>query len=144
MSEPSIHALLQPSLSGAGLAARAPYSKQMLLLSAFFGGPVAALLGFGLNVQQLALWRRDGWLFALACLAGLALWPWAASWSSVGTRLLALGLLGVGVWRHRREHAGADLMSMTRPNGWGPGVALILVGNVGDFLLHALLGKVVA
>lgn len=144
MSEPSIHALLQPSLSGAALVARAPYSKQMLFLSAFFGGPLAALLGFGLNVQRLQLWRRDGWLLALTCLIGLALWPWAAGWSTVGTRLLALCLLGVGVWRHQREHAGADLMAMKRPNGWGPGIALILVGNLGDFLLFVLLGKAVA
>jgi hypothetical protein len=133
--------LLQPSLSGSGLATRAPYSKQMLFIAAFFGGPLAALLGFGLNLQRLGLWRRDGLPFAVVSLIGLALWPWAAAWSTVGTRLLALSLLGLGVWRHRREHAGADLMLLSRPSGWGAGFALVLLGNLGDFLLHVLLSK---
>lgn len=141
MSEPSIQALLQPSLSRVAMATRAPYSKQMLFLTAFFGGPLAALLGFGLNVQRLALWRRDGWLIGLAALAGLALWPSAAAWSTVGTRVLALSLLGLGVWRHRREHAGADMMAVPRPNGWVPGIALLVVGNLGDFLLQSWLGR---
>lgn len=152
------HDLLQPSLQGPA-AARAPYSQTAGFACAFFGGPPAALLMAGLNAWRLGRWPRDlRWLLPALLLwigfetwlvrseGGLQLIDWIAEWFGRGApelidRAFALACFAAtALLLHRREHRMADLMALPRPNGWVPGLLVIVAGNALSYgLLHALL-----
>lgn len=147
--------LLQPSLGEQAAPRRSPYSTQAHFLSAFFGGPFAALAMSGINAARLDRLRRDAWwigLLALGCVAfefwlrrgagGGALVAWAvehlgARGAEYLRRALALALFAVGLMVHRREQKLTDLMGLARPSGWIVGIALIL----GGWLFAALLAR---
>lgn len=144
---PHLSELLQPSLSRTA-PRRAPYAQQVHFLTAFFGGPLAAMAFNLLNSHRLERLRRDApWLVAgLALALGLDAFLLltepgrafvAAAEAVLGrnvlglaVRVLALGLFVLGLVMHRREHQAADLMGVPRPSGWVLGIGLVLAGSL--------------
>lgn len=130
------HPLLRPSLSGADVR-RTPFSLQAQLAAAFFGGPVAALGFFAINIVRLRRGRTDAPAAALA-VAGIVALEVALHFGMPGSgislvevarRALALAIFALAASRHRREQAACDLMGQQRPNGVLPAIGLIVVGN---------------
>jgi len=149
--------LLRPTVSEPAQVARAPYSLQTGFLSAFFGGPFAAALMLGLNAWRLKRLPRDAaWalLIAAAFTAWLAFTQQTEPGLALQARLVELGgrnamsiaarlfalLACVGTaLLHRREQRSADLFGLQRPNGWGVGIALIVIGWGASHLLASAL-----
>src|SRR5262245_24715109 len=119
--------LLQPSL-GTSRIAKAPYSVRTTFLTAFFGGPFAAIAITVLTSIRLQRLGRDALPLAAALLAYLGLLaalmvtPWGASllqsledfagkqaFSHVD-RLIGMGLFGLGYMLHRKEQRSAEFM----------------------------------
>lgn len=148
--------LLRPSLTPTDRIERAPYSLQTGFVSAFFGGPLAAVGMLVLNAVRMETLQRDaiwlgaagllgiGWVWLLiaagadgaAWLAALAHWlgPNAGGYlERLGGLLLFAGAAAL----HRREQRAADLFALARPNGWIAGIALILGGRVASLLVEA-------
>lgn len=151
MSNEVPHDLLRPSLSRNDAPRLAPYSQQAGFLTAFFGGPPAALFMAGVNAQRMGRLQKDlPWLIAMGVLfvvmelallqtdAGRA----AATWmqSEVGWRtyhkLLGLVFFGVASLAHVREQRAATLMGADRPSGWWMGVFLSAIGFILTSVLH--------
>jgi hypothetical protein len=150
--EPPASDLLQPSLSAHTLR-RAPYSHQACFFTSFFGGPVASLGISALNGHRIGRLPRDlAWLVPLLLLWLAAEWAWQRTVSGqqfnawlldhlgesgprYAERALALLLFACSTWVHRREHRAADLMGLARPNGWGPGLLLIVAGSAATWFL---------
>ena len=119
---------------------------QTTFLTGFFGGPFAALAILAMNSFRLRRIARDalvwGALLVLLAIGGWLLFHSAAgadvrSWfkDELGTRAarfsgqaLGLAIVGVGYLLHRREQVNADLMGLTRPNGWIGGIGCIVIG----------------
>ena len=149
--------LLRPSLAGAAVA-RAPYSVRTTFLTAFFGGPLAAIAITAINSVRLQRWARD--LVPLAALAagyialilGLAWTDWGRNvQDSLDTlagprtiiylhRLIGLALFGLGYAMHRKEQRSADFMGLRRPNGWVAGLACIGGSILFLLVFDALIG----
>jgi hypothetical protein len=156
---PSNHSadLLQPSLGEQAAPRRSPYSQQVHFLSAFFGGPFAALALAGINAVRLDRIARDAWWIALCALlyVGVEYWllhgadakaftAWGAEhlgkrWLPYLIRALALAYFVIAVLMHRKEHKMTDLMGLARPSGWLLGIGLILGGWLASGVLVALL-----
>lgn len=156
MHTPSAPDLLQPSLSARAVRL-APYSHQAGFLVAFFGGPAAVLGITALNAHRVGRLPRDlAWLLP-ALLAWLLFEAWWAGTPSgrqfngslqallgpSGPRYAerALGLLGFALScvLHRREQRAADMLGLTRPNGWIAGLAFVVAGYVfGQVLAQVL------
>ena len=137
--------LLQPSLRGDVPAnLRAPYSTQTGVLTAWFGGPLAAI-GFAvLNAHRLGRLRRDALWIAALMVVWVAFMYWQMSTDSTnaikqwllvnasdyparyGYRVLALVYCGVATLMHRQQQRAASMFGGERPNGLVAG--LILVG----------------
>lgn len=141
--------LLQPSLAQADQAQKATYSSTAGYLTAFIGGPFAAVTMAGLNSWRLRRLGRDALplVAAVALSAGLSVWLMRPEWLGLagveisGTnarfaaRVLALLLFG-GFWLlHRRYYRGAELLGLERPNPWLGGLACVLVGLAVSLLL---------
>jgi len=139
--------LLRPSL-GDAVAARAPYSVRTTFLTAFFGGPLAALAIIVLNSVRLRRWLPDLPVLGVV-LAGFIAFVLALYWTEWGGglraylqaiageraltylfRLIALGFFGLGYALHRKEQRSADLIGMARPNGWIGGIACGIGGLI--------------
>jgi hypothetical protein len=139
------NALLQPSLQ-VQRPKSLPFSLQAQFLTAFFGGPVAAL-GMGLlNASRLDRLRRDAaWLGALLVLyvalaygfvlsaAGEAVH--AAAVDALGLRAphyldtaYALACFSIAAAAHRRGHQAAQLFGLAAPSPWKTGLILVAVG----------------
>lgn len=139
LKQADLDALLQPSLGGAaGRQHKAPYSTQAQVMSAFFGGPLAALALWAINSQRLGRLQRDAvWLVLAALLWGAALWLFFGPvnlGSELGSprvwvRGVALAIFAGGALLHRREQAACDLTGQTRPDGTGLAIVLIVASN---------------
>ena len=149
--------LLRPSLADAAVA-KAPYSVRATFLTAFLGGPLAAIAITAINSLRLQRWARD--LVPLAAFAAayivfllaLAWTDWGRSFQtsldalagprslSYLHRLIALGLFGVGYAMHRKEQRSADFMGLRRPNGWVAGVACVAGSILFLIVFDALIG----
>lgn len=149
--------LLQPSLSDTSRLKAAPFTLQASILAAFFGGPFAAVGMFAANSIRTDRGPKDaGWIVAML---GVAIcWFWwcygteagrsamvalsgflGARASSISERAMALLLFAIGAARQRAEQRAADLYGLTRPNGFGLGIAMIVVGSVLSAVLSRLL-----
>lgn len=143
--DPAVDDLLQPSLSGSG-PSRVPYSPRVGMLTAFFGGPFAVVVLQGINawrMQRLSLdlpWLAaalaavlagDWWLRSSDRLFALAQWlEWhPADLRNLLLRFGALAIFSVAAALHAPAQRSVDLMGRQRPNGWIPGIALIVAGN---------------
>jgi hypothetical protein len=137
--------LLQPTLTGNARAA-APYSVQTTFLTGFFGGPFGALAICATNSVRLRRVSKDVTVWVVL-LAALALGGWLLFHSPTGADVRAwftdqfggragrlsgqasgLVIVGIGYLLHRKEQVNADLMGLTRPNGWVAGVLCIVFG----------------
>lgn len=153
---PHLSELLRPSLSRAA-PPRSPYSQQTHFLSAFFGGPWAAMAMNLINSWRLGRLPRDAAWLLLGAAAMLGLDAWLLQTASgqallvqadalvgrnalaIASRALALLLFLLGLLLHRREHQATDLMGLKRPNGLLPGIGLIVGGSVAETLWRAWL-----
>jgi hypothetical protein len=147
MSE-SREGLLQPTLGRNVEPVAAPYSVQATFLTAFFGGPFAAIALTALNSSRLQRLGRDVPALA-ACLLGVLLIGWtlqgpevtaAASirdWLAANLgernhryvyRFAALLIAGAGYLLHQREQRNTDLLGLARPNGWIAGALCTVAG----------------
>jgi hypothetical protein len=139
--------LLRPTLTGTARTAP-PYSVQTTFLTGFFGGPFAALAILAINSFRLRRISRDAIVWS-ALLVMLAVGGWLLFHSVAGAdvrawftdqfgsraarfagQALGLAVVGVGYLLHRREQVNADLMGLTRPNGWIGGIGCIVIGMV--------------
>jgi hypothetical protein len=137
--------LLQPTLTGNARAA-APYSVQTTFLTGFFGGPFGALAICATNSVRLRRVSKDVAVWVVL-LAALALGGWLLFHSTAGADVRSwftdqfgaraarfsgqasgLAIVGIGYLLHRKEQVNADLMGLTRPNGWIGGVLCIVFG----------------
>lgn len=148
--------LLRPSLSPSNRIERAPYSLQVGFLSAFFGGPLAAVGMSMLNSWRMGTLQRDAILLGAMGLLGAGLVGLLAVGSAEGAawlvtlerwfgrnagsyleRLGGLLLFAGEAALHRREQRAADLFGLPRPNGWIVGIAFIVGGRAGSLLIDA-------
>ena len=138
--------LLRPSLSRPADVATAPYSSQAAFLTAFFGGPAAAVAMFSINSWRLGRAGRDAAAIALALAAyigcmvfaqspdlGLAVKTELLRWLGPGIWTVMLRLIGLAIFLlallvHRREQRSAELFGLVRPNPWIVGIGLIAFG----------------
>jgi hypothetical protein len=137
--------LLRPTLTGNARAA-APYSVQTTFLTGFFGGPFGALAICATNSVRLRRVSKDVAVWVVL-LAALALGGWLLFHSTAGADVRSwftdqfgaraarfsgqasgLAIVGIGYLLHRKEQVNADLMGLTRPNGWIGGVLCIVFG----------------
>jgi hypothetical protein len=137
--------LLQPTLTGNARAA-APYSVQTTFLTGFFGGPFGALAICATNSVRLRRVSKDVAVWVVL-LAALALGGWLLFHSTAGADVRSwftdqfggraarfsgqasgLAIVGIGYLLHRKEQVNADLMGLTRPNGWIGGALCIVFG----------------
>ncbi len=145
--------LLRPSLSRPADMAAAPYGNQAAMLTAFFGGPIAATGLFAINTWRLGRMSRDavwlalalalcvGWIaFARSASVGLALKSELTDWLGSGAltivqRLAALAVFLLALLRHRREQRSTDMLGLVRPRSWRVTIGLIVLGWACDAAL---------
>lgn len=138
--------LLQPSIHGRDPVAA--FSLRATFFTAFFGGPIAAVLIHGLNAEHFGRWERDRFALLVALIAALALLVCAAVLISRPdilpslpeelrqtknmrwlNRLSALVIWAALYWRLREPYRAARLVGGHRP-AWGAGLACVLIGFV--------------
>lgn len=140
--------LLRPTLSQETRLAAAPYSVQTTFFTAFFGGPFAAIAILAINSVRLRRVLRDlpvlaatlllvvggGWAL-LASTTGTPAREWLDAMLGKGSfryvyRLVALVIVGIGYFLHRRAQRNAALLGVQRPNGWIAGAICAIAGTV--------------
>jgi hypothetical protein len=131
--------LLRPSIGAA--PTRPLYSTTALFVPAFFGGPAAAAVVFGINAHRAGRLRRDaGWVLAGIGLVVLLPWLWLDLWQmprgSLRYFLRGGGLAAAALyaWRHAPLRRAQELFGTHSPPGWGVGVVALgaaLLVNVG-------------
>ena len=143
--DPTGDELLQPSLSRRRISA-APYSLQTVLLTSFFGGPLAGVILIGVNARLLGRLAKDALVLVVLAILVVAveallihdraaIESWLKDTIGFGTLRLtiqALGIatFGVAYWLHRDDQRSAELQGIERPNGLIGGLACTLVGFV--------------
>jgi lysylphosphatidylglycerol synthetase-like protein (DUF2156 family) len=128
--------LLRPTLSG--LRSEQPlYSQTALFATAFFGGPAAVALLFGLNSQRSRRGAADLSIALAVLVLGLIgvvavrdVLHLAGSEARIAVRLLGLAAFAVCWLRHRALYRAQSMFGASEPNGWGVGLAAIVVGTV--------------
>lgn len=131
--------LLRPTLADTESPV-ALYSLQAFCLTAFFGGPFAAVGFWGLNAHRVGRIRQElPWMLAFAALtfavlAALELWLPSAEGRPMSftervlVRLYALGIVGVAWLRWRARYRAMQITGLDSPNGTVPSIACIVVG----------------
>lgn len=145
--------LLQPSIGRVEASQRAIYSVTAGYLTAFFGGPFAAVGMAGLNARRLGRLRTD----ALALAGGIALavglialllrpelfgrgdLDFSARDVRIGSRVLALFLFGAYWLLYRRYHRGMKFLGLDPPRPWLAAIACIVADWTLTMLLIGLL-----
>lgn len=134
--------LLSPSLDADSKPAAPIYSLQTGYLSSFIGGPIAASVIAGINSYRLRRLGSDAALLAGGVAASVALLWWeyrlggnellrqwfGASGPRIGLRAAGLAYFGLCYWVHRSAYRNMQIMGVTPPNGWLPGIAAVAVG----------------
>jgi hypothetical protein len=149
--------LLQPVLGDTSSTSAAPYSVKTVFLTAFFGGPLAAVAILATNSYRLrriyrdlpmlllgvALFLISGWIIYRTS-AGMVIRDWLTQ--TLGQRgiqysfrLEALVIAAGGYLMHRQEQRTSDLLGLKRPNGWIGGLACLALGIVLQILVAVLL-----
>lgn len=133
--------LFQPSLS-AESPPRALYSPTACWVTAFFGGPIAALIIFGVNFHRAGLAAREaGWLVMASAIAIATLIQMAyarAGAAETGAdaddRLLvrgaALAIAGLLYWRLRSAFRAQEMFAVKPPEPWVMGLAAVALNIV--------------
>ena len=136
--------LLQPSLGGEASAATSIYSTTTGYMAAFFGGPLGGAAIALTNSWRLRRLGKD-WPLAVVAIVltgGMAWWEqrmggltwlrsnFGSSGERFAVRLVGLAMFGVIYLIHRRYYRSMEMMGITPPSGWVPGVAAILGGVI--------------
>lgn len=143
---PSLDALLQPSLSSARPATTI-YSTKATFWTSFFGGPFAALMIGGLNARHMGRLGKDALplvgltLASMLALVGIEIWSIDAEAS---TRRYAARGIGCVVWGalyllHRPVYRAAEYATAAHRSGWVAGISVVLIAS----LVHGLMLLVV-
>jgi hypothetical protein len=156
----NLHAgLLAPSIAAG--AARPAYSASATFWTAFFGGPLAAVIMPGLNARFLGRWQRDWPLLALALLVAVTgivlvalpalrpgLLPFMPDWmgdrsnARLAARAVALAIWGALYWRMRPAYRASELHGDSRP-AWKDGVIIVTASMLLHVGMVVLLGTAV-
>jgi hypothetical protein len=147
--------LLRQSIGKVDNPQRPIYSATAGYLTAFFGGPFAAVGMAGLNAWRLGRLRTDA--LALAGCAALAVGlitfllrpdlfgPADFGFSTrdvrIGARVLALLLFGAFWLLHRRYYRAMQLLGLEPPSPWLPAIACIVANVLLMMLLLRLLAQ---
>ena len=146
--------LLQPSLGSEASAATSIYSTTTGYLAAFFGGPLGGAAIALTNSWRLKRLGKD-WPLALVALAltgGMAWWEqragglaWLTSHFGSSGQRFAVRVVGIAMFAviyliHRRYYRNMEMLGITSPSGWIPGIAAIL----GGIAAMTALGQVLA
>lgn len=145
--------LLRPSLDNPDTVQNAIYSTTAGYLTAFIGGPFAAITMAGLNSWRLRRLARDALPIISATALSVTLYALfiRPEWfgqvdfdvtmqnARLGARVYALMLFGAFWLLHKRYYRAAGLMGLKSPSPWVGGVACVLVGTLATFLLARLL-----
>jgi hypothetical protein len=134
--------LLSPSVAAS--AARPYYSSNATFLTAFFGGPLAAVFMQGLNARFLGRWQRERLWLGLAMLVAIVgivlvslpairpeVLPFMPEWlgqkssARMASRALAVALWGALFLRMRPTYRAAELHTHSRP-AWKDGILIVL------------------
>jgi hypothetical protein len=127
--------LMRPSLAHS-TAERPIYSTTTLLIPAFFAGPAAAAVVFGINAWRARRLARDGILVVAGIVIALAVpivfvvWlpPENREWIRVVSRAFGVALAGVYYLRHRAVYRAQNLFGTESPSGWLIGTAALVAG----------------
>jgi hypothetical protein len=134
--------LLKPSLGSEASAATSIYSTTTGYLAAFFGGPIGGAAIALTNSWRLKRLGKD-WPLALVAIAltvGMAWWEQRAgglAWLTkqlgssgprFAVRVVGLAMFAVIYLIHRRYYRNMDMMGITAPKGYAPGIAAIIAG----------------
>lgn len=142
--------LLRPSLEKADGTRKAIYSTTTGYLTAFIGGPFAAIAMAAVNSGRLRRLTRDALPLAAAIALSIGLYSFMArpEWfgqaglefadrnARLGARIFALLLFGAFWLLHKRYYRGAELMGLEQPNPWIGGIVCVLVGTAATFLVN--------
>jgi len=145
--------LLQPSIDRVDSPQRAIYSATAGYLTAFFGGPFAAVGMAGLNAWRLGRLRTDAMALAggISVAVGLITFllrpelfgradlEFATRDVRIASRALALVLFGAYWLMHRRYYRGTRLLGLEPPKPWPAAVACIVTNLALMTLLVGLL-----
>jgi hypothetical protein len=145
--------LLQPSLNTADAQRKAIYSTTAGYLTAFIGGPFAAIAMAAINSGRLRRLARDAVPLAVAILLSIGLYAFFARpehfaqagleftdrSARFGARLFALLLFGAFWLLHKRYYRGAELLGLEQPNPWVGGIACVVFGTLATYLVNAWL-----
>jgi hypothetical protein len=153
--------LLQPSIRS-DLAIAAPPSTQAMFLTAFFGGPGAAVAIIAISSYRLRQLGRDLPVLLALLVAPLGLIAWVRlapaaeslrSWIEGGIgssgftylyRAMGLACFGIGYWLHLQAHRNSELMGLKPPNGWLVGLPCVILGYLFMVLVIMAVGKLAA
>ena len=142
--------LLRPSIEKTDTAHKAIYSTTTGYLTAFIGGPFAAIAMAAANSVRLGRLARDALPLAAAVALSVGLYAFLArpEWfgqaglefaarnARLGARVFALLLFGAFWLLHKRYYRGAELMGLEQPNPWVGGIACVLVGTGATLLVY--------
>lgn len=145
--------LLQPSIDRVASPHRAIYSATAGYLTAFFGGPFAAVGMAGLNAWRLGRLRTDmlGLAGGFAVAVGLSAFllrpdlfgradlEFATRDVRIASRALALALFGAYWFLHRRYYRGMQLLGLEAPRPWPAAIACVVADIALMMLLVGLL-----
>src|SRR5688572_15243311 len=145
--------LLRPSIEKTDAAHKAIYSTTTGYLTAFIGGPFAAIAMAAINSGRLRRLARDALPLVAAIAVSVGLYAFLArpEWfgqagldltdrnARLGARVFALLLFGAFWLLHKRYHRGAEIMGLEQPNPWVGGIACVVFGTLATYLVIAWL-----
>ena len=147
--------LLQPSIGRVDSAQRPIYSVTAGYLTAFFGGPFAAVGMAGFNAWRLGRLRADALALAggVAVAVGLIAFmlrpdlfgradlEFATRDVRIASRALALALFGAYWFMHRRYYRGMRFLGLEPPRPWPAAIACVVADLAFMMLLVGLLTR---
>jgi hypothetical protein len=138
----SLDELLKPTLEAGDGQQRAIYSTTAGYMTAFFGGPFAAIALTTLNSMRLKRLAADAWLLLGATLLSVLVtillyrpqllgqpdFALSDNMLRLLLRAYALGVFGAGYYVHKRYYRNMEVMGLQPPQAWAAGLGCIVVG----------------
>ena len=141
---PTDHDLLRPSL-GDNTPAAALYSPTACWMTAFFGGPIAALVIFAVNFSRAGVLKRESTWFGAAVVVVIAALAYILQWmlelgempreGRLLVRACALVVAALLYWRLRPMFRAQEMFGRDSPNPWPIALGATAVNFVAMYLL---------
>ena len=144
--------LLKPTIVDTPASVDRPWRVDSLVYPAFFGGPIAAAVLGAINARRLGVSGRTISLIAAAGATALAAQLLVAAFflqeTSGSVQRFSYSLAGVAVWgvvqvAQRRPFRVFLLRGGEPASLWGPGVGMVIVSALTQFLLLLLVNSAV-